>query len=54
MVEKSPEITFKGFQIKTDDSLKDNEFYMINPKVLNKNHKLHRFLVALFEEFKND
>ena len=53
MVEHCSEITFKGFPIKTDNS-EDNKLYMINPKVLNKNHKLHRFLVALFEEFKND
>ena len=43
MTEQSPEITLKGIPIKIDDSLKKYEFYMINPKVLNQNHKFFHF-----------
>ena len=44
MTEQSPEITFKGFPIVTDDSLKEDEFYMINSKCLDPNHPLYRVL----------
>ncbi len=44
MPEQSPEITFKGFPIKTDDSLKADEFYMINTKCMNPKHPLYKVL----------